>query len=154
MDWGIATGGSRVLASLIDEHGEAILSDLLHYYQVDLRDLLAEENPLSPRYVLALVLHLPTDSAFHASRQGGEQFRGWDAGRYALVAQVNAQRATNHILMMVNRDPKKPKPKAPELFPTPDVATDKPSAPKPGSFAAVAASMILAQRKKREMLNG
>lgn len=153
MDRGIPTGGSRVLARLIDEHGEAILSDLLHYYQVDLRELLSEVDPLSPRYVLALVMQLPTDGAFHASRQGGVQFRGWDAGRYALVAQVNAQRATNHILMMVNRDPKRSKPKAPEMFPTPDIDNGKPNAPKPGSFAAVAASMMAAQRKKREMLD-
>jgi len=102
--------------------------------------------------VLSLITNLPTEGALYASRQGGQQFRGWDAGRYALVAQVNAQRATNHILLMVNRDPKKSRPKPPELFPTPDVEKQKPTAPKPGSFAAVAASMIAAQRKKkREM---
>jgi hypothetical protein len=104
--------------------------------------------------LLALISHLPTDGAFYASRQGGTQFRGWDAGRYALVAQVNAQRSTNHILMMVNRDPKKTKPKPPEMFPTPDIDNDKPKAHKPGSFAAVAASMLEAQRKKREQMNG
>jgi len=153
LGWGVAVGGSRVLAELIDKHGEAILSDLLLYYRVDLRDLFDDVSPLSPRYVLALIFQLPTDGAFHASRQGGPQFRGWDAGRYALVAQVNAQRSTNHILMMVNRDPKRAKPKPPEWFPTPD-ESDKPSAPKAGSFAAIAASMISAQRKKREMLNG
>jgi len=154
LDWGVPVGGSRVLAKLIDEHGEAILSDLLLYYGVDLRELFSEVSPLSPRYVLALVMNLPDAGAFYAPRQGGPQFRGWDAGRYALVAQVNAQRSTNHILMMVNRDPKRQKPKPPEWFPTPDEATSKPSAPKPGSFAAIAASMMAAQRKKRELLNG
>lgn len=153
MGWGVAVGGSRALAELIDRHGEAILSDLLLYYRVDLRDLFDEVSPLSPRYVLALIFNLPADGAFHASRQGGPQFRGWDAGRYALVALVNAQRANNHILMMVNRDPKRAKPKPPEFFPTPD-ESDKPSAPKPGSFAAIAASMLAAQRKKRELMNG
>ena len=103
--------------------------------------------------MLSLILHLPTDGAFFASRRGGQQFRGWDAGRYALVAQVNAQRATNHILTMVNRDPKKAKPKPPEPFPTPDV-TDKPKTHEPGSFAAIAASMVAAQRRKRELMNG
>ena len=120
---------------------------------MDLRDLFSDVNPLSPRYVLALIMNLPDDGAFYASRQGGPQFRGWDAGRYALVAQVNAQRSTNHILMMVNRDPKKARPKPPEMFPTPGVEKQKP-APTPGSFAAIAASMIEAQRKKREVLNG
>lgn len=98
-------------------------------------------------------MHLPTDGALYASRRGGQEFRGWDIDRYAMVAQVNAQRAGNHILLMANRDPKKPKPKAPEPFPTPD-DDKKSNAPKPGSFAAVAASMIAAQRKKRELMNG
>ena len=103
--------------------------------------------------MLSLIMHLPDDSALYASRAGGQQFRGWDAGRYALVALVNAQRANNHILMMVNRDPKKAKPKPPELFPTPE-QTNKPKTHKPGSFAAIAASMLAAQRRKREKLNG
>ncbi|QLF84588.1 tail assembly chaperone [Mycobacterium phage Gail] len=146
-------GGSRVLASLIDKHGEAILSDLLHHYQLDLRLLWSEEAPLSPRYVLALIMQLPTDGAFYASRRGGIQFRGWDADRYALVAAVNALRANNHILTVVNRDPAKPKPKPPEPFPTPD--SDTKSAPKPGSFAhmIVAAKRAHRLRKEKE-LNG
>ena len=119
---------------------------------MDLRDLFSDECPLSPRYVLSLVLHLPSDGAFYASRSGGQEFRGWDADRYALVSLVNAQRATNHILMMVNRDPKKPRPKPPETFPTP--GDKKKTAHKPGSFAAIAASMMAAQRRKRELMNG
>jgi hypothetical protein len=123
------------------------------YYGLDLRDLFSDENPLSPRYVLSLIVHLPPEGALYASRSGGPQFRGWDAGRYALVAQVNAQRATNHILMMVNRDPKKAKPAAPEMFPTPDVDTGRTKKHKPGSFAAVAASMLAAQRAKKELMD-
>lgn len=138
---------------MIDKHGEAILSDFLHYYRVDLRDLFSRSGGMSPRYVLALIMGLPSDGAFYASRRGGQEFRGWDASRYALVALVNAQRATNHILLRVNRDPKKAKPKPPEMFPTPD-SEIKSKAPKPGSFAAVAASMLAAQRKKRELRNG
>jgi hypothetical protein len=114
--------------------------------------LFSDESPLSPRYVLSLIYHLPTDGAFYASRRGGQQFRGWDVDRYALVALVNAQRAGNHIQLMVNRDPKKSKPSAPDPFPTPDEDAQK--LPKPGSFAAVAASMMAAQRRKRELLNG
>jgi len=110
--------------------------------------LFSEENPLSPRLVIELLTHLPSDSALAASRRGGPQYRGWDADRYALAALVNAQRANNHILMMVNRDPKKPKPKPPDSFPMPD--DDKPKPLKPGSFAAIAASMIEAQRKKEQ----
>ena len=126
----------------------------MHYYRVDLRELFSEDGRLSPRYVLSLVLHLPDDSALTAARMGGEQFRGWDVSRYALAALVNAQRANNHILMMVNRDPKRSKPKPPELFPTPERPTDKPKTHKPGSFAAIAASMLAEQRRKRELMNG
>lgn len=153
MGQGDPAGGSRVLAKLIDKHGEAILSDLLHYYRVDLRDLFSDDNPLSPRYVLALIIHLPTNGAFYASRRGGPQFRGWDEDRYALVSAVNAINTTNFILAMANRDPSKSKPKAPKPFPTPDT-DEKDKAPKPGSFASIATSMIAAQRKKKELLNG
>lgn len=103
--------------------------------------------------ILALILWLPTDSAFYASRQGGPQYMGWDPDRYAAVAAVNALLANNHIHALVNRDPKKPKPKAPEPFPTPGDYDNK-HRPKPGSFAAIAASMMAAQRRKKELLNG
>lgn len=154
MDGRVSVGGSRVLAGLIDEYGEAILSDLLLYYRVDLRDLFSDEASLSPRYALALIVHLPLDGAYYAARRGGQQYRGWDMDRYALVALVNAQRATNHILMMVNRDPKKAPPKPPEPFPTPDLEQQKANAQKPGSFAAIAASMMAAQRQRREKAHG
>ncbi|QHJ86534.1 tail assembly chaperone [Mycobacterium phage Mabel] len=146
-------GGSKALAGLIDKHGEAIFADLLHYYRVDLRDLFSDESKFSPRMILALILWLPTDSAFYASRQGGPQYMGWDPDRYAAVAAVNALLANNHIHALVNRDPKKPKPKAPEPFPTPGDYDNK-HRPKPGSFAAIAASMMAAQRRKKELLNG
>ncbi|AHJ86392.1 tail assembly chaperone [Mycobacterium phage 40AC] len=142
-------GGSRVLAGLIDKHGEAILSDLLHYYRVDIRDLFSEENPLSPRYVLALIVWLPTDSAFAASCRGGPQFRGWDADRYAMVSAVNELRAGNHLTLLINRDRSKPKPKAPEPFPTPD-EEKKSTAPKPGSFASMVVAAKRAARLKKE----
>ena len=153
MDRRFAAGGSRALAQLIDEHGEALVSDLLHYYGVDLRDLFSDSAPLSPRYLLCLVLNLPTDSAFYASRLGGPQYRGWDAGRYALVGLLNAQNVNNHILSMVNRDPKKPKPKPPEPFPTPDQEV-KTKQSKVNSFTSIAAKMMAAQRRKRELISG
>ena len=153
MDGRLSVGGSRVLAQLIDEHGEAILSDLLLYYRVDLRDMFSDECALSPRYLLTLILHLPTDGAFFASRRGGQQFRGWDVDRYALVSMVNAQRSANHLTIMVNRDPRKSAPKPPEPFPTPD-ADEKPKTNKPGSFAAIAASRMAAQRRKKELMSG
>lgn len=155
MGVGVAVGGSRVLAGLIDKHGEAILSDFLAYYRLDLRELFSEDAPLSPRYVLALLLHLPPDGALAASRQGGLEYRGWDASTYALAAMVNSQRFGNHILLMVNRDPKKPKPKPPEPFPTPGGAAVEVKKPRQGgSFAAMAATMMAAQRRRKELMRG
>jgi len=115
--------------------------------------LFSDDSPLSPRYLLSLILHLPSDGAFHADRQGGQEFRGWDTDRYALVSLVNAQRAGNHIQLMINRDPKRAAPKPPEPFPVPGVDR-KANAHKPGSFAAIAASMIAAQRRKKELMDG
>lgn len=126
---------------------------MLHYYRVDVRELFDDEAPLSPGWVLSLILHLPSDGAFYASRRGGQEFRGWDVDRYALVSLVNAQRANNHILALVNRDPKKRRPDPPEPFPTPD-STASVAQHKPGSFAAIAASMMRAQKRKKELING
>jgi hypothetical protein len=151
VDEGNPTGGSQFLAELIDKHGGAILSDLSEYHGVDLRELFEDEDALSPRYVLNLVLNLPTTSALYASRRGGQQYRGWDAERYALVAMVNALKANNWILASVNRDPAKSKLKPPEPFPTPD--DDKPTPPKPGSFGGMLLAAHRAQRRNKELRN-
>ncbi|QDH47843.1 tail assembly chaperone [Mycobacterium phage Benvolio] len=148
-------GGSRALAELIDKFGGALLADLLQYYRVDLRDLFRDEDPLTPRFVLALVLCLPKDGAFYAERRGGQQYRGWDEDRHALADIYDAVQAGNHILMMVNRDPNKPKPKAPKPYPRPDDNKPKDAAPPPGSFAAmvVAAKKAARERREREEAN-
>ncbi|AMB18514.1 tail assembly chaperone [Mycobacterium phage NaSiaTalie] len=148
-------GGSRALAELIDKFGGALLADLRQYYQVDLRDLFRDEDPLSPRFVLALVLCLPKDGAFYAERRGGQQYRGWDEDRYALADIYDAVQAGNHLFMMAHRDPNKPKPKAPKAYPRPDDMKPKDAAPKPGSFAAmvVAAKKAARERREREEAN-
>lgn len=103
--------------------------------------------------MLSLIFNLPSDGAFYASRRGGYQYRGWNVDRYALAALVDSQRATNYILTLVNSDPKKRKPEPPEPFPTPD-REQKSNAPKPGSFAAIAAAALAAQRRKKELMSG
>lgn len=115
--------------------------------------MFSDKTTLSPRYLLSLIIHLPTDGAFFAARQGGQEYRGWDTDRYALVAMVNAQRAGNHIQVIVNSDPKRSKPKPPEPFPTPGDNARKKTI-KPGSFAAIAASMMDAQKRKKELIDG
>lgn len=96
-------------------------------------------------------MHLPPEGAFFAERAGGAEFRGWDSSRWALVTAVNELRTANYIQVMINRDPKKAKPAPPEPFPTPGAKINK--SQKPGSFAAIAASMMAAQKRKKELLN-
>jgi hypothetical protein len=119
-------------------------------YGFDLRELLSEEDPASPRYVLNLILNLPKTGAFYASRRGGQQYRGWDEDRYALADIYDAVQAGNHILMMANRDPNKPKPKPPQSYPRPDDLEPKQAAPKKGSFAAMIVAAKKAQREREE----
>lgn len=107
-----------------------------------------DEDPLSPRFVLALVLCLPKDGAFYAERRGGQQYRGWTEDRYALADMYDAIQAGNHILLLANRDPKKPKPKAPKPYPRPDDLEK--TTPKPGSFAAMVVRAKKAARERRE----
>ncbi|MEI6001130.1 hypothetical protein H3V53_29295 [Paraburkholderia bengalensis] len=94
------------------------------------------------------MIHLPKTGAFYAERRGGQQYRGWDEDRYALADIYDAVQAGNHILLMANRDPKKPKPKAPKAYPRPD--DFEKTTPKPGSFAAMVVAAKKAAREKRE----
>jgi hypothetical protein len=121
----------------------------LEYYRVDLRDVFDPVRPLSPLYLLVLIRGLPEGSRFNAERRGGQQFRGWDSGRYAAVAVVNAVRALQWTYVAAHS---KSKPKAPEPFPIPDMSVRKKSNG-PGSFAFVAAAKLAAVRKAKAVLN-
>lgn len=152
MDGIESAGGSAALASFIDEHGEVLIADLLSHYGVDLRDLFHPERPLSPRYVLALVMYLPMGSAFVAARRGGQEFRDWDLGRYALVDVANSLRSLQHMYLVSHIDTRKTRaPKPPDPFPTPEETRTKKATHRPGSFAnMVAIAKAAAARKKRK----
>lgn len=143
MDGGDAGGGSVTLAQLIDEHGEHIAADLLEVYGVDLRDVLVAGSRLTPRFALVLIRGLPESSRYVAELRGGPQFRGWDVGRYAAVATVNAVRALQYTYVAAHS---KSKPKVPESFPVPDSNSRKRSSG-PNSFAVIAAAKLAADRK-------
>lgn len=149
MDRRSAAGGSRQLAGLIDQHGEVLLADLKHYYGIDLRDLFSEDDPLSPRYVLAHIKYLPIESAYVAERRGGQNFRGWNEERYMQARLIDAIRTLIWVFVLANIDPKKPKPKPPDPYPTPDALKPEKPAPKPGSFAHTT-NVLLAKAKKRK----
>ncbi|KRD08771.1 hypothetical protein ASE48_08350 [Mycobacterium sp. Root265] len=108
-----------------------------------------DEDPLSPRYALALIINLPKQGAFYASRRGGPDFRGWDEDRYALADLVDEMQKSNHYFLLANRDPSKPKPKAPKPYYRPDFAKAK-VVHKPGSFAAMVVAAKAAKRKREE----
>lgn len=150
MDGNHTAGGSEALAGLIDEHGEALIPDLLEHYGVDLRDLFDEENPLSPKWVLNLVVHLPVGSAFVAARRGGQQFRDWDADRYALADIATSLRSFRHLYVSAHIDRRKHRlPQAPKPFPTPEELTTKKNSQKPGSFAYVVLQAKRASMKRK-----
>lgn len=145
MDGNLERGGSRGLAQLIDDYGEHLAADLLEYYRVDLRDVFRPESGLTPLYLLVLIRGLPEGSRFNSERRGGQQFRGWDSGRYAAVATVNAVRALQWTYVAAHS---KTKPKAPDPFPIPDTSVRKKSNG-PGSFAFIAAAKLAAARKAK-----
>ncbi len=143
MDGWKSGGGSRGLAELIDEFGEHIAADLMEFYQVDLRDVFHPSRPLTPLWLLVLIRGLPDDCRFNAERRGGQEFRGWDASRWAAVATVNAVRALQYTYVSAHS---KSRPKPPEPFPVPGGVSRSNG---PGSFAFIAAQQLAAARKAK-----
>jgi hypothetical protein len=153
VDGGYSAGGSGELAELIDEFGELLLPDLKHYYGIDLRDLFAEANPLSPRFVLVHIKHLPIGSAFVAENRGGQQFRGWDEAQYMTAGLINAVRSLQYVTVLANSDPNKRKPGPPDPYPTPDEGVRRKYRRKsdhPGSFGFMAKARLAGVRKLKE----
>ena len=124
-----------------------------HYYGIDLRDLFSEVDPISPAWALMHACALPIESATVAERRGGQEFRGWDEGRYMMATLINVVRASNFLFLLANTDPKKNKHKPPEGYPLPDgrvKAKDQKKTHKPGSFGFIAKAHADAVRKNRE----
>ena len=145
MDGKHILGGSIWLGELIDKYGDYIVSDLLETYAIDLRDMFRDDSGLSPRWLLTHIINLPVSSRFYAEQQGGQQFRGWDESRYALVATVNAIRALQYTYIASKS---KKRPKVPDMFPVPEAKVKvRKKNTGPGSFAFIAAAK-LAQSKK------
>jgi len=154
VDQGNPSGGSLELARLIDEAGEYLIPDLQHYYGIDLRELFAEDKPLSPRWVLIHVLHLPVESAFVAQQRGGGMFRGWDEGRYMMARLIDLMSISNWMFLCANSDPDGRKPEMPEPYPMPDnIKMKKQLQDRPGSFGFITKT-LLAKAKKRKAAGG
>jgi hypothetical protein len=138
VDGGNVCGGSQTLEKLIDQYGEFIAADLMETYRIDLRDIMRDDCDLSPRSLLVLIKHLPVTGRFYSEQRGGQQFRGWDESRYAMVATVNAIRALQYTYVAANS---KRRPKQPEMFPIPEQKVRKRSTG-PGSFIYMAATTM------------
>ena len=133
-------GGSIWLGELIDDYGDYIVADLSETYGIDLRDMFRDDANLSPRWLLTHILNLPIGSRFYAEQQGGQQFRGWDESRYALVATVNAIRALQYTYISAHS---KRKPKLPDMFPVPERKVKKRERKTgPGTFIHMAAMQL------------
>jgi hypothetical protein len=141
-------GGSGTLARLIDDYGEYLAADLLETYGIDIRDLLVPGSGVTPRWLLVQIKNLPITSRFYSEKRGGQQFRGWDESRYAIVAVVNAVRALQFTYVAAHS---KQKPKPPAPFPVPDSSVRKQSSQRPGSFAFIAKAQLAAAKRRKQV---
>lgn len=108
-----------------------------------------ENSTLTPEYLLALITYLPVESAFEAEKRGGQQFRGWNAQAYAIVAAVNALRSLQHMYVLTHLSKKASKPKSPEPFPIPQKKKEEQTSFRPGSFGGMVGSMMAASRRRK-----
>ncbi|MFJ8394389.1 hypothetical protein [Streptomyces sp. NPDC094144] len=95
---------------MCDKHGAELVADFQRHYRLRLSDVVA--GSVSPRSALALIEHLPEDSAFVAAVRGGREFTGWDTSSYLLAALIDSVNMTTWAIGSQNakRKPAKPKP--------------------------------------------
>ncbi|MEO3860122.1 hypothetical protein [Acrocarpospora sp. B8E8] len=128
MDAGGQVGGSLGLIELLDSHGDELLADFRRFYQLDLLDL--RRGLLSPVLVLALIRHLPLDSAYVSALRGTE-YTGWDRNTYVMADLYDAIRELAYLYVSSHAEnPKKVKPFPPYPRPGVQVAA-KPAKPTP-----------------------
>lgn len=109
MDGGLGTGGSLVLADLIERHGAIIYADLLRYYQVDISTLVSDSPEISPKQAIALLENLPPESKSLAYISEVPSSYGWDTRAYLLAGLIDTIRENTHTNIQV-RTKKKIKP--------------------------------------------
>lgn len=106
---------------MIDEFGEGLYPDLLHYYDVNLVDVISGSGP-SPSLVSLLVRRLPDTSLTAALARGGREFFGWGMDRHMMA---DAYDALNQNTRATGQWKSKP-PTFPE-YPRPKKKSDKPA---------------------------
>ncbi|KIQ62402.1 hypothetical protein TR51_25510 [Kitasatospora griseola] len=95
---------------MVDRHGAELVADFQRHYAMRLSDVVA--GAVSPKSALAMVEHLPEDSAFVAAVRGGREFAGWDTVAYMLAALIDSVNMTTWAVFSQNakRPPSKPQP--------------------------------------------
>ncbi|MFF3555325.1 hypothetical protein ACWD4V_16035 [Streptomyces tsukubensis] len=90
MDGGRGRGKLLSLRAAINQYGAEIAADLLRFYGIDIRGLVTGE--LSPGFCLALIEHLPPESAFKSRllAEGGIHDPGWDRNTFLLADLLDA----------------------------------------------------------------
>jgi hypothetical protein len=125
VEQGRERGGSLGLIELIDERGPELYADFRRYYQLDLCDL--ARGQLSPKLALALIRHLPLDSAYVTALRGGPAYAGWDRHAYLVADLYDAINGLAYLYQTAHSDPKKPKAKPLPLYPRPGVEAKTPA---------------------------
>lgn len=94
---------------MCNQHGAELVADFQRHYGMRLSDVVS--GAVSPRSALAMVEHLPGDSAFVAAVRGGREFAGWDTRAYLLACLIDSVNMTTWAIGAQNakRPPKKPK---------------------------------------------
>lgn len=92
----------------MDDHGNAVVSDLSEYHGIDLVAVI-RDGSISPRMLLARLLCLPDTSALHASLRG--EPRGWGGDRHLAATVVDAIQANTYVTasLLSRRRVRKPK---------------------------------------------
>lgn len=110
MGWFVTGGGSLVLASLIDQAGEALYQDFRSEYGLNFKEFVATHPPYE---TLMLIRGLTLGSRFVSQLQGGEQFQQWNTLAYQMATLIDAVNYVTYAVVAANsqkRKPKQPKP--------------------------------------------
>lgn len=106
----LSAGGSLVLASLIDQAGEALYQDFRSVYNLNFIEFVDTHSPFE---TLMLIRGLSVGTRFVAHLQGGEQFNDWNTLAYQMATLIDAVNYTTYAVIAANsgkRKPKQPKP--------------------------------------------
>lgn len=95
---------------MCDQHGSELTADFQRHYGLRLSAVVA--GSVSPKSAVAMVTHLPEDSAFVVAVRGGREHTGWDTVAYLLAALIDSVNLTTWAVRAQNtkRPPRKPQP--------------------------------------------